>query len=185
MLEGIYAELEAKMDKVISAFQRELATLRAGRASPALLDRIEVDYYGTTTPLNQLAGITAPEPRLLVIQPWDKQVMGEVEKAILKSDLGLTPTNDGNVIRLAIPQLTEERRVELVKFVRKKAEEGKVSIRNIRRDANENIKKLEKSSDISEDERRRAQDRVQEITDKKIEEIDGVTELKEKEMMEV
>ena len=185
MLELIYSDAEERMEKVINAFQRELATLRAGRATPALLDRIEVDYYGTVTPLNQLAGVSAPESRLLVIQPWDKQSLGDIEKAILKSDLGLTPTSDGNIIRLAIPQLTEERRKELVKLVRKKAEEGKVSIRNIRRDANEEIKQLEKSSDITEDERRRAQDKIQEITDKKIVEIDEVTNAKEKEMMEV
>lgn len=185
MLDLIYSNAEERMEKVINAFQRELSTLRAGRATPALLDRIEVDYYGTITPLNQLAGVSAPESRLLVIQPWDKQSIGDVEKAILKSDLGLTPTSDGNVIRLAIPQLTEERRKELVKVVRKKAEECKVSIRNIRRDANEEIKQLEKSSDITEDERRLAQDNIQEITDKKIVEIDEVTAAKEKEMMEV
>lgn len=185
MLDDIYAEADERMKKVINAFQRELATLRAGRATPALLDRIEVDYYGAITPLNQMAGITAPESRLLVIQPWDKQSLGDIEKAILKSDLGLTPTNDGNVIRLSIPQLTEERRKDLVKFVRKKAEESKVSIRNIRRDANESVKQLEKNSDISEDERRRAQDYIQEITDKKIVEIDEALDLKEKEMMEV
>jgi ribosome recycling factor len=185
MLDLVYSDAEERMEKVINAYQRELATLRAGRATPALLDRIEVDYYGALTPLNQLAGVSAPESRLLVIQPWDKQSIGDVEKAILKSDLGLMPTNDGNVIRLAIPQLTEERRKELVKVVRKKAEECKVSIRNIRRDANEEIKQLEKSSDITEDERRRAQDTVQEITDKKIVEIDEVTAAKEKEMMEV
>ncbi len=185
MLDDIYLEAEEKMDKALSSYGRELAGLRAGRATPSLLDRIEVNYYGTVTPLNQLAGVTAPEPRLLVIQPWDKQSVGDIEKAILKSDLGLTPNSDGSVIRLAIPQLTEERRKELVKFVRKKAEECKVIIRNIRRDANESIKKLEKASDISEDERRRAQDDVQEITDKKIEEVDTITQQKEKEMMEV
>lgn len=185
MLDDIYAEADERMNKVINAFQRELATLRAGRATPVLLDRIEVDYYGAITPLNQMAGITAPESRLLVIQPWDKQSLKDIEKAILKSDLGLTPTNDGNVIRLSIPQLTEERRKDLVKFVRKKAEESKVSIRNIRRDANESVKQLEKTSDISEDERRRAQDYTQEITDKKIVEIDEALDLKEKEMMEV
>jgi len=185
MLDDIYAEADERMNKVINAFQRELATLRAGRATPVLLDRIEVDYYGAITPLNQMAGITAPESRLLVIQPWDKQSLKDIEKAILKSDLGLTPTNDGNVIRLSIPQLTEERRKDLVKFVRKKAEESKVSIRNIRRDANESVKQLEKTSDISEDERRRAQDYIQEITDKKIVEIDEALDLKEKEMMEV
>ncbi len=185
MLDLVYSEAEERMEKVIGAFQRELATLRAGRATPALLDRIEVDYYGTMTPLNQMAGVSAPESRLLVIQPWDKQSLGEVEKAILKSDLGLTPTNDGSVIRLAIPQLTEERRKELVKLVRKKAEECKVSIRNIRREANEEIKKLEKSSDITEDERHRAQDSIQEITDKRVDDIDDITSAKEKEMMEV
>jgi ribosome recycling factor len=185
MLDAIYAETEDRMDKVISAFQRELATLRAGRATPALLDRIEVDYYGAMTPLNQLAGVTAPESRLLVIQPWDKQALGDIEKAIMKSDLGLMPTNDGNVIRLSIPQLTEERRKDLVKYVRKKAEESKVGIRNVRRDANDDIKQLEKSNDISEDERRRSQDRIQELTDKKILEIDAVMAVKEQEMMEV
>jgi ribosome recycling factor len=185
MLDAIYAETEDRMDKAISAFQRELATLRAGRATPALLDRIEVDYYGAMTPLNQLAGVTAPESRLLVIQPWDKQALGDIEKAIMKSDLGLMPNNDGNVIRLSIPQLTEERRKELVKLVRKKAEESKVGIRNVRRDANDDIKQLEKSNDISEDERRRSQDKIQELTDKKILEIDAVMAVKEQEMMEV
>jgi ribosome recycling factor len=185
MLDLVYADAEERMEKVIAAFQRELATLRAGRATPALLDRIEVEYYGTATPLNQLAGVTAPEPRLLVIQPWDKQSLGDIEKAIMKSDLGLTPNSDGSVIRLAIPMLTEERRKELVKFVRKKAEEAKVGIRNIRRDSNDEIKKFEKSSDITEDERKIGLDRVQEITDKKIAEIDQTLEVKEKEMLEV
>ncbi len=185
MTEDIYADAEEKMDKSITAFQRELATLRAGRATPSLLDRIEVDYYGVPTPLSQLAGVSAPESRLLVIQPWDKQALPEIEKAIMKSDLGLTPSNDGNVIRLNIPELTEERRKELVRFVRKKAEEGRVSIRNIRRDANDEIKKLEKDSDISEDESRRSQDSIQELTDQKIEEVDKILAAKEKEMMEV
>ncbi len=185
MTEDIYADAEEKMDKAITAFQRELSTLRAGRAMPSLLDRIEVDYYGVSTPLNQLAGVSAPEPRLLVVQPWDKQAMPEIEKAIMKSDLGLTPSNDGNVIRLTIPELTEERRKDLVKYVRKKAEEGRVSIRNIRRDANDEIKKLEKESEISEDESRRSQDSIQELTNEKIEEIDKLLDNKEKEMMEV
>ena len=185
MTEDIYADAEVKMDKAIAAFQRDLSTLRAGRATPSLLDRIEVDYYGALTPLNQLAGVSAPEPRLLVVQPWDKQAMPEIEKAIMKSDLGLTPSNDGNVIRLTIPELTEERRKDLVKYVRKKAEEGRVSVRNIRRDANDEIKKLEKDSDISEDESRRSQDSIQELTNEKIEEIDKFLEAKEKEMMEV
>lgn len=185
MVEEIYIDTDERMGKVISAFQRELATLRAGRATPTLLDRIEVDYYSTPTPLIQLAGITAPEPRLLVIQPWDKSAMGDIEKAILKSDLGLTPINDGNVIRLAIPQLTEERRQELVKHVRRKSEESRVSIRNIRRDANESLKQMEKSGDISEDVWRRSQDEVQDLTDEKIAEIDQLLEAKEKEILEV
>ncbi len=185
MLDLVYNETEERMQKVTGAYQRELASLRAGRATPALLDRIEVEYYGTVTPLNQLAGISAPESRLLVIQPWDKQSIGDIEKAILKSDLGLTPNNDGEVIRLAIPQLTEERRKELVKYLRKKAEESKVSIRNIRRDANDEVKQLEKSGDISEDEHRRSQEKIQDITNQKITEIDEITDLKEKEIMEV
>lgn len=185
MIEEIYFEAEDRMDKVITALQREFATVRAGRATPSLLDRIEVIYYDTLTPLKQLAGVSAPEPRLLVIQPWDKKSIGDIEKAILKSDLGLMPSSDGSLIRLAIPQLTEERRRELVKYVRKKAEESKVGIRNIRRDANEEIKKLEKEAEISEDERHRAQDEIQELTDVKIKEIDRVLEVKEKEIMEV
>jgi ribosome recycling factor len=185
MLEETYLEAEERMDKVTAVFQKELATMRAGRATPALLDRIEVNYYDTPTPLKQLAGITAPEPRLLVIQPWDKKSIQDIEKAILKSDLGLTPVNDGAVIRLSIPQLTEERRRDLVKLVRKKAEDSKVGIRNVRRDANEAIKQLEKAGEISEDERRRAQDEIQELTDEKIKDIDDILQNKEKEIMEV
>ncbi len=185
MVEEIYIDTDERMDKVIGAFQRELATLRAGRATPSLLDRIEVNYYDTPTPLIQLAGITAPEPRLLVIQPWDKSSIGNIEKAILKSDLGLTPINDGNVIRLQIPQLTEERRRELVKNVRKKAEESRVGLRNIRREANDALKQLEKSGEISEDGWRRAQDEIQELTDEKIARIDQLLQAKEKEVLEV
>ena len=185
MISEIYSNTAGGMDRVILAFQRELATLRAGRATPSLLDRIEVNYYDTLTPLKQLAGISAPETRLLVIQPWDKQSIGEIEKAVLKSDLGLTPNNDGQVIRLTIPQLTEQRRKELVKFIRKKAEETKVGIRNIRREANDRNKELEKESSISEDERHRFQEKIQELTDEKIKEVDSITELKEKEIMEI
>jgi len=185
VLDEIYADAEERMKKAVAAYQRELSSLRAGRATPTLLDRIEVDYYGTLTPLNQLAGVTAPEPRLLVVQPWDKQSLPEVEKAIMKSDLGLTPSNDGNVIRLTIPELTEERRKDLVKFVKKKAEEGRVAIRNIRRDANDSIKQLEKESEISEDESKRAQNEIQELTDERIKEVEQVLEAKEKEVMEV
>lgn len=185
MLEEIYVETDERMEKVIGAFQRELATLRAGRATPSLLDRIEVNYYDTPTPLIQLAGITAPEPRLLVIQPWDRSSIGNIEKALLKSDLGLTPINDGNVIRLNIPQLTEERRRELVKLLRKKAEESRIGIRNARREANESLKQLEKNGDISEDGWRRAQDDIQELTDEKIARIDELLQAKEKEVLEV
>ncbi|NMA92253.1 MAG: ribosome recycling factor [Firmicutes bacterium] len=185
MISKIYSSTEERMDKTIAAFQRELATLRAGRATPTLLDRIEVDYYGTMTPLNQLAGVSAPETRLLVIQPWDKGSIPEIEKAILKSDLGLTPSNDGQLIRLAIPQLTEERRKELVRFIRKKAEETKVGVRNIRREANDEIKELEKEGALSEDRRHRSQEKIQGLTDSKIKEIDHITGRKEEEIMEL
>jgi len=185
MIKDIYAEAEEKMKKAIAAFQRELSTLRAGRANPSLLDNIEVNYYGVPTPLNQLAGVSAPEARLLVVQPWDKQSIPEIEKAIQKSDLGLTPSNDGNVIRLTIPELTEERRKDLVKYVKKKAEEGRVAIRNIRRDANDTIKQMEKESEISEDESKRAQDDIQDLTDKMIGEVDKILDAKENEIMEV
>jgi ribosome recycling factor len=172
------------MDKAIGALKRDLSTLRAGRATPALLDRVQAEYYGAMTPVNQLANINTPDPRTLIIQPWDKSSLGVIEKAILKSDLGLTPTNDGSVIRLSIPPLTEERRAELVKMTKKFGEETKVAIRNIRRDANDDIKKLEKS-DISEDESRRHQEDIQKTTDKFIAEVDRVLAAKEKEIMEV
>ena len=185
MLESLYSEMETKMKKTIEALKREFATLRAGRATPSLLDKVDVDYYGTKTPLKQLANISAPEPRLLVVQPWDKGAIADIEKAILKSDLGLTPNNDGNMIRISIPQLTEERRKELVKFVRKKTEEGRVAIRNQRRDANEQLKALEKGGKISEDDLRRAQEEVQKITDQNIKVLEEVLAEKEKEIMEV
>ena len=184
-MDEIIANAEKRMKKSVEAFNKELSTLRAGRAVPSLLDKIIVDYYNTPTPLNQLATITAPEPRLLVIQPWDKNALKDIEKAIMKSDLGLTPNSDGSIIRLTIPQLTEERRKELVKIVRKKAEESKVAIRNIRRDANDQLKSQEKGGNISEDELRIAQEEVQELTSKQTEEIDKYLEVKEKEIMEV
>ncbi|NLY79699.1 MAG: ribosome recycling factor, partial [Lysinibacillus sp.] len=154
MPNGVIEQAKEKMNKSLSAFSRELASIRAGRANASLLDRISVDYYGVPTPVNQLAGITVPEARLLVITPYDKSILGEIEKAIMKSDLGITPTNDGNVIRFAIPALTEERRKDLVKVVKKEAEDAKVAIRNVRRDANDDLKKLEKNGDITEDELR-------------------------------
>lgn len=176
---------EERMKKTLDALRREFVSLRAGRANPALLEKVTVDYYGAVTPINQLATITAPEPRLLVIQPFDKSVIGEMEKAIQKSDLGLTPTNDGSVIRIAIPPLTEERRKELVKVVKKYAEEAKVAVRNIRRDLNDELKKMQKEGDLTEDELRRHTDEVQKLTDKYIDEIETITENKEKEIMEV
>jgi ribosome recycling factor len=165
--------------------KKDLAALRAGRATPALLDKVVVEYYGSEMPVNQLANISTPDPRTLVIQPWDKSALAEIERAILKSDLGLTPSNDGNVIRINLPALTQERRAELVKVVKKTGEEAKVAIRNIRRDANDEIKKLEKNGDISEDESRRGQDEIQKLTDKFIQEADKVVAAKEKEIMEI
>jgi ribosome recycling factor len=172
------------MDKAVGALKRDLSTLRAGRATPALLDRVQVEYYGSMTPINQLANINTPDTRTLLIQPWDKSSLGAIEKAIQKSDLGLTPSNDGSTIRIGIPMLTEERRTELVKMTKKFGEEAKVAIRNIRRDANDDIKKLEKT-EISEDESRRHQEDVQKTTDKWIAEVDKVLAAKEKEIMEV
>lgn len=185
MPKQVVANAKDRMKKAIQAYSRELASIRAGRANASLLDRITVDYYGAPTPVNQLAGISVPEARLLVIQPYDKTVLGEIEKAILKSDLGLNPTNDGNIIRLAIPALTEERRKELVKVVKKEAEEAKVAIRNVRRDANDELKKLEKSSEITEDDLRGYSDEIQKITDEHINKIDSMTKEKEKEILEV
>lgn len=185
MSKEVISAAKEKMAKAIQAYTRELATVRAGRANASLLDRITVDYYGAPTPVNQLAGISTPEARLLVIQPYDKSILGEIEKAILKSDLGLNPSNDGSIIRLAIPQLTEERRKELVKVIKKESEEAKVAIRNIRRDANDDFKKLEKNGDITEDELRGYSDDVQKLTDEHIQKIDQITKDKEKEIMEV
>ncbi|MBF0708444.1 MULTISPECIES: ribosome recycling factor [Bacillales] len=185
MTKEILKNAEERMQNGISSLKRELATLRAGRANASLLDKIQVDYYGAPTPVNQLAGISVPEARMLLIQPYDKTSIGEIEKAILKSDLGLTPSNDGNVIRLTIPALTEERRKDLVKLVKKYAEEGKVVLRNIRRDANDELKKQEKDGDITEDELRRGNDDVQKLTDKYVAEADSVATDKEKEIMEV
>lgn len=181
----VHKQTEERMKKSIKLYKDELNSVRAGRANPTLLDRISIDYYGTQTPLNQIANISAPEPRLLVIQPWDASVVSQIEKSILKSDLGLNPSVDGKVIRLAIPQLTEERRKELIKVVKKVAENAKVTIRNGRRDANDQIKKLQKSSEITEDEQKQAEDQMQKITDKYIEEIDNLLAQKEKELMEV
>lgn len=185
MIDQIMQDGKSRMDDVISATKKSFAGVRTGRANPGLLDRIIVSYYGTPTPLNQMASVSVPEPRMLVITPWDKSAIKDIEKAILVSDLGLTPSNDGTVIRLAIPTLTEERRKDLVKLVRKDAEDFRVAIRNIRRDLNDAIKKLEKNSEISEDEARRIQDDIQKQTDRYIKDIDALVEVKEKEIMEV
>jgi ribosome recycling factor len=178
-------DAERRMEKTSEALRREFATLRAGRATPALLDKIQVDYYGTMTPLNQMANISAPESRLLVVQPWDKSTIKGIEKAILASDLGLNPNNDGTVIRIAIPQLTEERRKELVKVVRKKDEEAKIAVRNIRRDLNSDIKALEKEKEVSEDDAARGLDDAQKLTEKWVKKLDEITKTKEAEIMEV
>ncbi|WP_077617846.1 ribosome recycling factor [Bacillus sinesaloumensis] len=178
-------QVKDKMSKAIQALSRELATVRAGRANPAILDKVTVDYYGAATPLNQLASINVPEARMLVIQPYDKSALGDMEKAIQKADLGLNPTNDGSIIRISIPPLTEERRRELVKVVKKYAEESKVAVRNVRRDGNDELKKLEKNGEITEDELRSLTDDIQKITDESINKIDSVAKEKEKEIMEV
>ncbi|WP_139488954.1 ribosome recycling factor [Brevibacillus dissolubilis] len=185
MPQSILKDAEDRMQKAITNLKRDLATLRAGRANPAMLDKIVVDYYGTPTPIAQLANVSVPEPRLLTIQPWDKSALKDIDKAIQQSDLGLNPSNDGNIIRIVIPALTEERRKELVKVAGKSGEESKVAIRNIRRDANDELKKLEKDGTISEDESRRHQETVQKTTDKYIAEVDKVVKEKEKDILEV
>lgn len=175
---------ERKMQKAVENLKHELASVRTGRASPSLLDRITVDYFGVPTQINGLANISTPEPRLLVIAPWDKTTIGPIEKAILKSDLGLNPNNDGKVIRLAIPQLTEERRREMTKIVKKRTEEGRVSLRNVRRDAHEDLKKAEKEKLISEDDLKRGTEKLQKLTDSYIALADEVGAHKEHEIME-
>ena len=174
-----------KMGKSCAVYQRDMVGLRAGRANPQLLDRITVDYYGTPTPLNQVGNISSPEPRLLVISPWESKMISDIEKAIQKSDLGLNPTNDGKIIRLVFPELNEERRKELTKVARKSAEEAKVAIRAIRRDAIEQVKKLKKDNLITEDEQRKAEEDAQKLTDKAIKDVDAICAAKEKEIMEV
>lgn len=181
----IIKECEAKMKKAVAALEKELGKVRTGRASLALVDDIRVDYYGTPTPLNQAATLSIPESRLIVIQPWDNSLIGQIEKAILKSELGMTPANDGKVIRITIPRLTEERRKELAKLVRKMGENSKIEVRNIRREFIEKLRTMEKGKDISEDELHQLQDQVQKTTDTFVEQIDGVIEEKDKEIMEI
>lgn len=185
MIKTLLDDAQDRMEKVEKILVSDFASLRAGRATPALLDRILVDYYGTPTPVNQTANISCPEPRLILVQPWDKNQLPAIEKAIQKSDLGITPNNDGVVIRLAVPQLTEERRREIVKQCGKKAEEAKVAVRNIRRDVNDSVKGLEKSKEASEDEIKKGLDDIQKLTDKFIKRMDEVLMKKEKEIMEV
>ncbi len=184
MLDDIYQETKGRMGKTITALKNELKRIRTGRASLSLLDSIRVDYYGTPTPLNQMATLSVPESRLIAIQPWDVSVIKDIEKALLKSDLGLTPSNDGKIIRISIPPLTEERRKELVKVVHKMCEDHKIAVRNIRRDANELIKGFKKDGDISEDEAFKGQDEIQEITNDFISQIDSIYKDKEKEIIE-
>ena len=184
MIDDIYQDTKESMSKSIEALERELQRVRTGRASLSILDGIKVDYYGTLTPLNQMATLAVPESRLITIQPWDVSVIKDIEKAILKSDLGLTPANDGKILRISIPPLTEERRKELVKLVHKMCEDHKVSVRNVRRDSNELLKSLKKDGDISEDEAFKAQDEVQKITDEHVKLIDECYTKKEKEILE-
>lgn len=185
MLNDLYNEARDGMKKSVEAVQREYSMLRTGRANPQLLDRIRVDYYGAPTPLNQLASVGAPEPRMIMIQPYDKTVINDIEKAILASDLGITPNNDGNVVRLVFPQLTEERRKELVKVVKKKEEEGKIAVRNIRRDKIDMAKDFQKSGDITEDDLKKAQDEIQKITDEFVDQISKIAKAKEEDVMKV
>jgi ribosome recycling factor len=185
MNEAIFTHMQQEMDQSVAVLRKELAKMRTGRASTALLEHIMVDYYGATTPLNQLATLSAPEPRLLVVQPYDRSAMKDIEKSILKADLGLTPSNDGKVIRVPIPQLTEERRRELVKHVRRIGEEFRVSIRNHRRDAIERLKDSEKKKEITADEAKHGQERIQKITTEYVNRVDKIVKSKEDEVMEV
>lgn len=185
MIKDVMNVADEKMNKTISVIKRDLASMKAGRANPSMLDRIEVDYYGTMSPINQLANVSVPEPRILLIQPWDKNAIKAIEKAILKSDLGINPSNDGSAIRLVIAELTEETRKNLVKTVKKTGEEGKIAIRAIRKECNDKIKNLKKETDLPEDEITKAEENIQKKTDNFIKEIDKIIEAKEKEIMTV
>lgn len=185
MIDDLLAEVEERMKKALDVLQSDLLSIRTGRAAPALVEKVRVDYYGVPTPINQVASVSAPEPRLLIIRPWDASSLSAIEKALLKSDLGLTPNNDGKVIRLSIPRLTEERRQELVKMVARRVEEGRVAVRNCRRDSLNDLRDFEKDKLISEDEFYQAKDRLQELTDSYIEKVDAVGKAKEEEVLEV
>lgn len=185
MIKDIKKNSEEKMTKTLSRLESDLSTMKAGRANPTMLDRIQVDYYGSLCPLSQVANVSAPEPRVLMITPWEKPLLKDIEKAILKSDLGLNPSNDGSVIRLVVPELTEETRKALVKNIKKTGEEAKVAIRAVRRDANDKVKSLKKNDDISEDQAKQGEDEIQKITDSYIKKVDIIIEAKEKEVMSV
>ena len=185
MIDDVFNDAKDRMTKAVEALRRELATIRTGRAHTGLVEHLRVDYYGVPTPLNQLATISVPDPRLLTIQPWDRQAMGAIEKAILKSDLSLTPSNDGVIIRLSIPQLTEERRRELAKVVHKKVEEGRVEVRNIRRDGHEELRRLQREKLISEDDQFRGQEKLQKLTDEFVQQVERVGQEKEAELLAV
>ncbi len=180
-----YTNLKEKMEKVINTYNERLSEIRAGRANPAILNKIRIDYYGTQTPINQVAAVSVPEARLIVIQPWDVSVLKEIEKAILTSDIGINPNNDGKVIRLSFPELTEERRKEIVKDVKKMAEEAKVAVRNVRREGIDKFKANQKAGDITEDDLKNAENEIQKLTDKYVEEADKIAEKKEKEVMSI
>lgn len=184
-MQEILSKYETKMNKSLEVLQNEFTTIRAGRANPHVLDKIKVDYYGTPTPIQQVGNISVPEARILQIQPWEKSLIKEIEKAINMSDLGINPTNDGNVVRLIFPELTEERRKDLAKDIKKKGEATKVAVRNIRRDANDDFKKKEKANEISEDDRKLGEEKIQKMTDKLIEKVDKAVEAKTKEIMTV
>jgi len=185
MINEVLSECRSAMSKAVKALRKEMTKVRTGRASTSLLDDVVVEYYGAPTPLNQVATLSTPEARLTTIQPWEKNLIPEIEKAIFKADLGLTPSSDGQLIRLPVPALTEERRREMVKIIKRMAEEAKISVRNARRDANENLKMLEKEKEITEDERKRAEKDVQQVTDEYVENVDDLVDAKEQEVMEV
>ena len=185
MIKDIKKKAEEKMNKTISVLKSDFSTMKAGRANPTMLDRIQVEYYGSMCPLSQVASVSAPEPRMLLITPWEKTLLKDIERAILKSDLGINPSNDGAVIRLLVPELTEETRKNLVKNIKKTGEDAKVAIRSIRRDANDKVKALKKDGDLSEDELKKAEDDIQKVTDTYIKQIDTLTVAKEKEIMSI
>ena len=183
--EDVLAEVERKMNRAMEALDRELATLRTGRATPSLIENVNVDYYGTPTPLKQIASISAPDARAIMVQPWDKQALRDIERSLMKSELGFNPSNDGNIITVPIPPLNQERRQELVRLLKRKIEDGKVSVRNVRRDGLESLRKMEREKQISQDQNRRSQDQLQKTTDNFIKNIDQVSTAKEAEIMQV